>query len=56
MRGKVINPSCKLTGQNGKVFNLIGILSDTLKQHDLTMALEQFHLDLKKIQDNGCRL
>ena len=48
-----MKPPCKLIGQNGNVFNLIAIVRKTLKQHGLTEELEQFQLDLKKIQETG---
>lgn len=48
-----MKPPCKLIGENGNIFNLIGIVSKTLKQHGLTEELEQFHLDLKIIQETG---
>ena len=28
-------PKCKLVGENGNVFNLMGIVSRTLKQHGM---------------------
>lgn len=33
--GKQMKPKCKLIGENGNIFNLIGIASRTLKQAGL---------------------
>jgi len=48
-----MKPPCKLIGENGNVFNLIAIVRKTLKLHNLTLELEQFHLDLRNIQETG---
>ena len=32
MEQTITKPTCKLIGQNGNVFNIIGIVSKTLKQ------------------------
>ena len=48
-----MKPPCKLIGENGNVFNLIAIVINTLKQHGLTEELEQFRMELKKIQETG---
>ncbi|MBV5329984.1 MAG: hypothetical protein JZU65_20555 [Chlorobium sp.] len=49
----MMKPPCKLIGQNGNVFNLIAIVRKTMKAHGLKQELEQFHLDLKEIQETG---
>ena len=46
-----MRPKCKLIGENGNVFNLIGLVRTTLKKNDLHAELEQFDGDLKKLQD-----
>jgi len=48
-----MKPACKLIGQNGNVFNLIGIVKKTLKTNGLAQEGEQFLLELKKIQETG---
>lgn len=34
-------PDCPLIGQNGNIFNLVGIASHTLKNHDMTDAAKE---------------
>lgn len=46
-------PLCKLIGENGNVFNLIGIVRRTLKQHHLPEELKEFENDLSVIMENG---
>jgi len=48
-----MKPECKLIGANGNVFNLIGIVRETLKQHDMIQELDFFDCDLKIIQESG---
>jgi hypothetical protein len=48
-----MKPECKLIGQNGNVFNLIGIVRKTLKQYNLHDELSRFDADLKNIQETG---
>ena len=42
-------PPCKLIGENGNVFNLIGIVRRTLKQHHLDPAIKEFEKHLSVI-------
>ena len=55
MQGRVMNskPICKLVGENGNVFNLIGIVRQTLKKHHLYQQLKDFDDDLSRIQRSG---
>jgi hypothetical protein len=48
-----MKPECKLIGENGDVFNLIGVVRRTLKNYDLDEELNRFDQDLKKIQESG---
>ena len=48
-----MKPSCKLIGENGNVFNLIGIVRATLRQNDLGKELAQFNAELEHLQLNG---
>ena len=48
-----MKPPCKLIGENGNVFNLIAIVRKTLKQQGLPGELEDFDIELKKIQATG---
>ena len=50
-----MRPTCRLIGKNGNVFNLIGIVRETLKKNDLYSELEKFDADLKELQDGGGR-
>ena len=50
-----MRPTCRLIGKNGNVFNLIGIVRETLKKNDLYTELEKFDADLKELQDGGGR-
>lgn len=46
-------PLCKLIGENGNVFNLIGIVRRTLKQHHLQEELKEFENYLSVIMEEG---
>ncbi|NCB43394.1 MAG: hypothetical protein EOM59_12355 [Clostridia bacterium] len=48
-----MKPVCKLIGQNGNVFNLIGITRKTLKDHGLQQELDQFDQRFNEIKDNS---
>lgn len=48
-----MKPPCKLIGQNGNVFNLIGITRKTLKEYDLQQELAQFDQRFHEIKENG---
>ena len=48
-----MKPECRLIGENGNVFNLIGIVRRTLKEHKMEEELSWFDTDLKKIQETG---
>lgn len=48
-----MKPACKLIGQNGNVFNLIGITRKTLKEYDLQQELAQFDQRFHAIKENG---
>jgi hypothetical protein len=48
-----MKPACKLIGQNGNVFNLIGITRKTLKSHGLQQELDQFDQRFNEIRENG---
>ena len=48
-----MKPVCKLIGENGNVFNLIGIVRNTLKEYALEEELCKFDAELKKIQETG---
>lgn len=50
-----MKPECSLIGKNGNVFNLIGIVRDTLKANSLYTELELFDIELKDLQENGGR-
>ena len=50
-----MKPECKLIGENGNVFNLIGIVRTTLKNNGLYIELAQFDADFKELQDGGGR-
>ena len=48
-----MKPPCKLIGQNGNVFNLIGITRKTLKEYGLQQELDQFDQRFTEIKENG---
>ena len=48
-----MKPPCRLIGQNGNVFNLIGITRKTLKMHGLLEELEKFDCDFEEIKRSG---
>lgn len=48
-----MKPACKLIGQNGNVFNLIGITRKTLKSHGLQQELKQFDQRFNDIRESG---
>lgn len=48
-----MKPECKLIGENGNVFNLIGIVRSTLRKNGLCSELAQFNADLEDLQENG---
>lgn len=51
-----MRPECKLTDQNGNVFNLLlAIVRETLKENDLHEDLKAFDADLAQLRDNGGR-
>jgi hypothetical protein len=50
-----MKPECKLIGENGNVFNLIGIVRATLKDNALYNELERFDSELKELKENGGR-
>ena len=50
-----MKPECKLIGQSGNVFNLIGIVRRSLKENELYGELVQFDNELKELQENGGR-
>jgi len=49
----MMKPPCKLIGENGNVFNLLGITRKTLKEHGLFQELEQFDREFEKIKESG---
>ena len=48
-----MKPKCKLIGENGNVFNLIGHTRKALKEHGEQYLLDCFEKDIKNIQRNG---
>lgn len=46
-------PECKLIGENGNVFNLIGIVRKTLRRQHLYDQLETFDCELADLQKTG---
>ena len=46
-------PECKLIGENGNVFNLIGIVKRTLRQEGLSEELQSFDSELTDMMKNG---
>lgn len=55
MGDTAMKPECRLIGENGNVFNLIGNVRKTLKKEALYHELEQFDTDLKILQEFGGR-
>ena len=45
-------PDCKLIGQDGNIFNLMGIASRTLKQNGMAEQAEEMY---ERITGGGCR-
>ena len=54
-QGRVGNskPICKLVGEDGNVFNLIALVRQTLKKHQMYQQLKDFDNDLNVIQRSG---
>ena len=48
-----MKPKCRLTGENGNVFNLIAIVRKTLRMNDLHDELIQFDADFAQLRENG---
>jgi hypothetical protein len=48
-----MKPECRLIGENGNVFNLLGLVRKTLKENDLYLDLEQFDTDFEKLKKDG---
>lgn len=46
-------PKCKLIGEDGNVFNLIGIVRKTLRQEELYEQLETFDCELAEMRQEG---
>jgi len=46
-------PECKLIGENGNVFNLIGIVKRTLRKEGLNEELKSFDIELTDMMKNG---
>ena len=46
-------PQCKLIGENGNVFNLIGITKKTLRRAGLKGQMKRFDKELSDITCNG---
>ncbi len=46
-------PECKIIGEDGNVFNLIGIAKKTLRREGLTEELEAFSGELEDVMRNG---
>ena len=47
-----IKPDCELIGQNGNIYNLMGIASRTLKENGMDQQAEEM---FKRITGGGCR-
>lgn len=45
-----MKPECKFLGENGNVFNLIGIVRETLKMHGQPEQLAKFDEDLDQLR------
>lgn len=48
-----MKPECKLIGENGNVFNLIGIVRKTLKVHGQPEQLAKFDDEFAQLRDQG---
>ena len=48
-----MKPECSLIGKDGNVFNLLGIVRNTLKMNCLYTQLELFDIELKDLQEKG---
>jgi hypothetical protein len=48
-----MKPKCKMIGENGNVFNLIGIMRKTLRQHGLLDELAAFDAELETLTQSG---
>ena len=48
-----MKPRCKLIGENGNVFNLIGLTRKALREHGEQYLLYCFEKDIRKIQRDG---
>lgn len=48
-----MKPMCKLLGENGNVFNLIGIVRKTLRNEGLDAELASFDAKFSDLQKNG---
>lgn len=46
-------PKCKLIGEDGNVYNLIGIVRKTLRQEELYEQLETFDCELAEMRQQG---
>lgn len=46
-------PECALIGQDGNVFNLIGLTRKTLRKNGLFSELETFDAELAELQSEG---
>lgn len=43
-----MKPECKLIGENGNIFNLMGIASNTLKEHGMKEQAEEMKARIRE--------
>jgi len=48
-----MKPECRLAGENGNVFNLIGLVRRALIDNSLYDELAEFDADMEKVRQGG---